>query len=54
MHMQCCEGKGSGRSCFEGVHSTFVVGLCIPVVSSLAQYASSYSISKGDGAWTSV
>lgn len=54
MRMRCYEGEGSGRSCFEGVHSTFVVGLCIPVVSSLAQYANSYSISKGDGAQTSV
>lgn len=41
----------SGKSCFEGVRSTFGMGLCIPVVSSIAQYADTYDISKGKPAF---
>lgn len=48
-----CEGR-SRRSCFKGVHSTFGVGLCIPVAYSLAQYAGTYSISEGIRAQTSA
>lgn len=38
-----------GVRCFEGVHS-----LCIPMVSSIAQYAGTYSSSNGDGVQISL
>lgn len=47
--MQCPGGSGSGRICFEGVHSAFGMHLCIPMVSSIAQYAGTYSILREMG-----
>lgn len=44
-----CREKGIGRRCLKRVHS-----LCIPVVSSIAQYASTYSSSKVGGVQISL